>query len=165
MRYFYYLTRKVCRFNIYRLNLLNDLFLWSPLLKVNFFNIFLAICNRVTDEPFLISRRINIRIATNPDYILASSLIKEEKKETEEEGERETTSLASSWFEVRQVRNLPSLTACWDRCNYPSHVSSRANEENFRVKSQERQVRQSASRGGCVLCQFDVIRHQTELRQ
>jgi len=61
---------------------------------------------------------------------------------------------------VGQVRNLPFLTACSNRCNYPSRVSSPASGENFRVKSQERQVRQSA-RGGCVLCQFDVIRHQT----
>lgn len=58
-------------------------------------------------------------------------------------------------------RNLPSLTACSDRCNYPGQVSSPTSEENLRAKSQERQVRQSASRGGCVLCQFDVIRHQT----
>lgn len=61
----------------------------------------LAINNCVTNEPFLVSYWINIRIATNPDYTLALSLVKEKNKEREREKQR--TSLASSWFEVGQV--------------------------------------------------------------
>lgn len=113
------------------------------------------------NEAFLVSNRISIRIAANPDYTPARSSAKVEDGDGEDEGDKQRTSLASSWSEVGQVRNLPFLTACSNRCNYPSRVSSPASEENFRVKSQERQVRQSASWSGCVLCQFDVIRHRS----